>query len=84
MVWFIESFIPTDNCFIITFYWALPYSLAGSEWLAVGNTLTLNTLPRSKTSFQSEEKSNSAILIFILEVIGVIQLPCILGENLTL
>lgn len=30
---FTECFIPTDNCFIITFYWALPYSLVnGLLW----------------------------------------------------
>lgn len=80
---FIECFIPSVNCFTITFYWALPYSLVNGL-PAMGNTLTLNTLPRLKASFQSEDKPNSAILIFILEMINVLELPCILGESLSL
>lgn len=39
---FTECFISSVNFFF--FNWALPYSLVGSKWLAVGNELTLLTV----------------------------------------
>lgn len=77
MVRFVECFISTVNCFIYLFflYWALPNSLVGSKWLAVGNALTLSSLPRSKASFQFEDMPIGAILI--LGMMNFIELPCI-------
>lgn len=67
-------------CFII-FYWALPYSLVGSKRLAVGNALTLHSLPRPKVSFQCEDNPTGAILIIILGIMNFIELPYSLSES---
>ena len=69
---------------LLYYFFLLGTALLPSKWLAVGNALTLHSLPRPKASFQSEDNPTGAILIIILGMMNFIELPYSLSESPTL